>query len=122
LRFDETLPHFHLYGADICLRAAEMGLKSYAISAFCIHNTRQCLVLPKEFYECCRHIKRVWKNLLPIQTTCIRITRFNFPLYRRRLRELYLRRVRRKEFGGTRVANPQRLLDKLAPFANRSWP
>jgi hypothetical protein len=114
LRFDESLPHFHLYGADICLRAAKRRMKSYAVSAFCIHNTRQNLIVPKEFYECCKHIKRVWKDCLPIQTTCVRITKFNFPVYERRLREAYLRHIRRKEVGGTRVKNVQRLLEELA--------
>ena len=120
LQFDEKLPHFHFYGADICLRAAKMGLNSYAISAFCIHNTHQPLVLPKEFYECCGHIRRVWKDRLPIQTSCIRITRSNFPVYTRRLREVYLRYIRRKKYGGERTADPQRLLDEVAMVANRS--
>jgi hypothetical protein len=114
LRFDDSLPHFHFYGTDICLRAAQKGMKSYAVSAFCIHNTHQTLVLPKEFYECCRHIKQVWKNCLPIQTTCVRITKFNFPLYRRRLGEAYLRHIRRKECGGTRVQDPLALLEEFA--------
>jgi len=114
LRFDDSLPNFHMYGADICLRAAKKGMKSYAVSAFCIHNTHQTLVLPKEFYECCKHIKRVWKDCLPIQTTCLRITRFNFPLYDRKLKEFYLRYIRRKEFGGTRVEDPLSLLEEFA--------
>jgi hypothetical protein len=117
LRFDDSLPHFHFYGTDICLSAAKKGMKSYAISAFCVHNTHQTLVLPKEFYECCRHIKRVWKDCLPIQTTCIRITKFNFPLYNRQLRELYLRYIRRRECGGTRVQDP---LPLLKEFLGRS--
>ncbi len=96
LRFDDALPHFHLYGADICLRAAGLGMKSYAISAFCVHNAHQYVVLPKEFYECCRHIKRVWKRALPIQTTCLCLTRFNFPMYGRRLREVHLQHIGRK--------------------------
>ena len=54
LRFDDSLPHFHFYGTDICLRAAQRGMRSYAISAFCVHNTHQTLVLPEEFYECCQ--------------------------------------------------------------------
>jgi glycosyltransferase involved in cell wall biosynthesis len=120
LRFDDHLPHFHFYGADICLRAAKMGMKSYVISAFCVHNTHQPLVLPREFYECCKYIKRVWNAYLPIQTTCIRITKFNFPLHTRRLREAYLRYIRRKEFGGTRVQNSQRLLEELAEIADSS--
>ena len=115
LRFDERLPHFHFYGTDICLRAAAAGMKSYAISAFCVHNTHQSLILPKEFYDCCRHIKRVWKDNLPIQTTCIRITRSNFPMYVRRLKEFRLRYILRREVGGTRVQNVQRLFEECAP-------
>jgi hypothetical protein len=113
LRFDDSLPHFHFYGTDICLRAASKGMKSYAVSAFCIHNTHQTLVLPKEFYECCRHIKRVWKNYLPIQTTCLRVTRFNFPEYRRKLGEFKLRHIRRQEYGGTRLQDPLPLLERF---------
>ena len=113
LRFDDSLPHFHFYGTDICLRAAEKGMKSYAFSAFCIHNTYQTLVLPNEFYESCKHIKRVWSDYLPIQTTCVRITRFGFPLYRRRLGEFYLRYIRKKECGGTRAQDPLALLEEF---------
>jgi hypothetical protein len=113
LRFDDSLPHFHFYGADICLRAAKRRRKSYAVSTFCIHNTHQTLVLPKEFYECCTHIKQVWKDCLPIQTTCIRVTKFNFPVYSRRLREFYLRHIRRKECGGTRVQDPLSLVEQF---------
>lgn len=115
LRFDPRLPHFHLYGTDICLRAASMGMTSYAISAFCIHNTHQSLILPEEFYHCCQYVRRVWRNSLPIQTTCIRITRSNIPIYLRRLQEFCLRYVRRKEVGGARVPNVQRVFEENAP-------
>lgn len=115
LFFDDRLPHFHLYGTDICLRAARRQMKSYAISAFCIHNTNQTLVLPSEFYACHNHIKRVWNDCLPIRTTCLKITRFSFSLYRRRLSELYLRHIRRKELGGTRVRDVQGILRKFPP-------
>ncbi len=112
LRFDDQLPHFHLYGADICLRAAEMGMKSYAISAFCIHNTEQKLILPKEFYECYRRLRRRWKCHVPIYTTCLRISKYNLPLYGRKLMEQCLR-FRRKRIGGFRVDNPHALLDEF---------
>jgi glycosyltransferase involved in cell wall biosynthesis len=120
LRFDDHLPHFHLYGTDICLQAAKLGLKSYAISAFCIHNTHQPLVLPAEFYDCCKYVKKVWKNELPIQTTCIRLTRLNLSVYVRRLRELHLRYIRRKKIGGTRTKNSQKLLEELSSVAQKS--
>jgi hypothetical protein len=89
-------------------------MKSYAISAFCIHNTHQYLILPPEFYECCKHIQRVWKRCLPIQTTCIKITKFGVPIYLRRLRESYLKYIRRKEFGGIRVNDVPRLIEECA--------
>jgi glycosyltransferase involved in cell wall biosynthesis len=113
LRFDDALPHFHFYGTDICLRAAKSGMKSYAVSTFCIHNTNQTLVLPAEFYQCCKHVKKVWKEYLPIQTTCIRITKSNLQIYSRRLREFYLRHIRHKEYGGTRVRDPLSLLQQF---------
>ena len=113
LRFDDSLPHFHFYGTDICLRAAKSGMRSYAIPAFCFHNTCQTLVLPKEFYECCRHVREVWKSYLPIQTSCIRITKFNLPVYARQIRECYLRHIRRKEYGGSRVQDPLVILGSL---------
>lgn len=113
LRFDEGLPHFHMYGADICLAAAEQGRKSYAISAICVHNSQQNFVLPKEFYECCKYFKKKWKACLPVQTSCVRITTFGLPLYRRKLREAYLRYIVRKTVGGRRVKNSQDLLEQL---------
>ncbi len=113
LRFDARLPHFHLYGADICLAAAERGLKSYAISAFCIHNTEQIFVLPEEFYECCNYIKRTWKDYLPIQTTCIRISRLDLDRRVRRLKEFRLRLFRAQEKRARRAGDPQQILEQL---------
>jgi hypothetical protein len=113
LRFDESLPHFHMYGTDICMRAEENGRKNYAISAFCIHNTQPGLILADEFYECYWHVKRTWKHRLPIQTTCIRITRFNVAMYTRRLREVYLLYIRWKEFGGSRARDVPGLLKEV---------
>lgn len=76
LRFDETMPYFHFYGTDICLSAREKGRKSYAINAFCVHNTNYGYVAPG-FYEAYKDLKKKWKQYLPIQTSCIRVTRWN---------------------------------------------
>lgn len=110
LRFDETLPHFHLYGTDICLRAEESSRRSYAIPAFCIHNSSQGFVLPKEFYECYWHIKRTWKSQLPIQASCIRITRLNLAMYKRRLLEIYSRYRHPHLSKGSRVHDVRQLV------------
>jgi hypothetical protein len=112
LRFDTLLPHFHLYGADICLRATVKAMKSYAISAFCIHNAQQYCILPNEFYQCCRVFKRRWKKFLPVQTTCIRLTRSDIPIHKRRLREHYLRLIPSKAAVKPRMTDIKALLSE----------
>lgn len=87
LRFDPSLPYFHLYGTDLCMAARARGLPSFAIPAFCVHNTNQLLKLPREFYECYRYIKHKWARYLPICTSCITISRFDAEVLRRKLRE-----------------------------------
>lgn len=113
LRFDDSLLHFHLYGTDICMRAAESGRRNYAIPAFCVHNTHQILALPKEFYEGCSHIRKTWKRHLPIQTTCIRLTRSNLPVIKSKLRDFYRRYLRRNS-GVRRVKDIRLVLQELA--------
>jgi glycosyltransferase involved in cell wall biosynthesis len=110
LRFDECLPHFHLYGTDICLRAAKMGMKSYAIPAFCIHNATYYPVLPKEFYENYRYIRRTWKDCLPIYTSCQAITRMELPMYKRRMQEAYFQHIHRHALTLPRVKDVAELL------------
>lgn len=113
LRFDERLPHFHFYGAEICMAAAKAGRTNYAISAFSVHNSQMNLVLPKEFYESYRVFKKIWRAYLPIQTTCIRVTDSDIPMYRKRLREIYLRYIRRKVVETVRVEDGLKLLESL---------
>ena len=48
LRFDPAL-EFHLYGADICLQARELGLAVVALAAPCHHNSRS-VGLPDAFF------------------------------------------------------------------------
>jgi len=113
LKFNEELPGFHLYGADLCLTAAKLGMRSYAISAFCIHNSRQHFRLPSEFYDCYRHVKRIWREALPIQTSCIRITRFDGNLWRRRINEARHRIFSRAPQRGPRTEDPRIILNQL---------
>ena len=91
LRFDPCLPHFHLYGPDICLKARARGMVNYAFQGCCVHNTNQLLILPEEFYACYRYIRRKWFYHLPIYTSCIKISHLNEELYHRRLYETRLR-------------------------------
>ena len=54
LKFDSSLG-FHLYGADLCLQAAELGLAVVAIQAPCKHNTQHDTV-PDAFLESTRSL------------------------------------------------------------------
>ncbi len=114
LRFDDQLPNFHMYGTDLCMMAESEGRKNYAISAFCIHNTNPGLILGDDFYACYWHLQRKWRERLPIKTTCVRITRHNGWMYRRKMGELFLRYFRpNKKFGGNRAADPQQLMAEV---------
>jgi hypothetical protein len=110
LRFDPTLPHFHMYGADICMSAKDRGMTSYVLPAFCIHNTNQIVSLTSEFYECYRHIKKRWKKNLPIHTPCIRISRFNEEIYERKIREIYSGIRNKNSIPISRVEDPRSLM------------
>jgi hypothetical protein len=112
IRFDEGLPHYHFYGTDICMEAAKRNRKAYAISAFCIHNAAQTVVLPGEFYQCYRYMKKKWIDRLPIQTTVIRITTSDYKMYKRRIMEIYLRYIRRRINGLYRVPDGRVLLNE----------
>jgi len=106
LRFDPELPHFHLYGPDICMTAKSRGLVNFAFQAFCVHNTNQLLILPKEFYTCYRYVRQKWSECLPIYTSCMKISFLNEDFYHRRFYE-----ARQLVFGtspaATRVKDPR---------------
>ena len=108
LRFDEQLPGFHMYGTDICLEARRRGMKSYAIPAFCIHNTNGYQMLPLQFWRCYLFMRQKWKPDLPIATSCTEITFGCWPMIRWnivRAANLVLGRHRR----GMRVYDPHQL-------------
>ena len=86
LRFDPNLPSFHFYGTDICLSSRKAKKNCYAISAFSVHNTSYGPLAP-DFFRCYWPVKRKWKKHLPIQTPCIRITRWNEDLIIRRFKD-----------------------------------
>jgi glycosyl transferase family 2 len=61
---------FHLYGADLCLRAAERGLAVVVIDAPCHHNSRS-IGLPQEFFRSAEVFARKWEHRLPVATPCV---------------------------------------------------
>ena len=74
LRFDEKQPNYHFYAVDLCLQATQARRRSYAIEAFCYHNSRlrqdrREPPLP-DFLAGCDYMRRKWRDHLPILTTC----------------------------------------------------
>ena len=88
LRFDEDLPGFHLYGADICLQAARQGMSSYIVSAFCIHNANGIRYLPLNFWRAYFYLRRKWWEVLPVRTCCTTLTKACAPVANRLAVEL----------------------------------
>lgn len=115
LRFSGDLPGFHFYGTDICLAAAARGLACYAFSAFCVHNARQYFAYPEDFYEAYRFVKDRWKDWLPIQTSCIRITRFDSDLRKQRIKKTVASIFGRPEERGSRLDDPRMILQRVGP-------
>ena len=76
LRFDESLPGFHLYGSDICVQAQQHGMGCYAFPSFCVHNTNGIRLLPWAYWKAWRYLRSKWWNQLPISTPCMEITRW----------------------------------------------
>ncbi|MGW8160330.1 MAG: hypothetical protein ACWGKN_17885 [Desulfoprunum sp.] len=90
LTFDNNLPGWHLYGTDIVQEALKQDFGAYIIHAPVIHNSLPVLSLDAGFVECSRYLQRKWTHRLPIQTCCIRLTRFGWPLLYRRIRQLHV--------------------------------
>ena len=110
LRFDPLLPHFHLYGTDLCMSAKNNGMTNFAFQGFCVHNTNQLLSLPKEFYDCYRYIKKKWAKYLPITTSCIKISCFDKEMYLREIRKFAGIALGRKRLPALRVDDPRTLI------------
>jgi hypothetical protein len=122
LRFDTNLPSFHLYGTDICMAATSRGMTCYAISAFCVHNAQQYFELPAEFSRCYSHIKRSWRDFLPIYTSCVTISRFNRDFYATRIRTAWDRIVTLRQRRGSRAPDPRLILRELGDYCAPSNP
>jgi hypothetical protein len=75
LRFDESLPGFHLYGTDLCLEAEHRGRTCHAIPCFCIHNSDGKRVLPTAYWTSYGYVRRKWRDRLPVETPCSTISR-----------------------------------------------
>lgn len=112
LRFDERLPGFHLYGTDLCLEAQRRGLRSYIISAFCVHNAEGAKDVLWAFWRSYFYLRRKWRKNLPIRTPCTTVTLGAWPVAASILRDIYAQYIKR-ERPGRRVQDPAALFARL---------
>jgi hypothetical protein len=113
LQFDGFLPYYHMYGVDLCLVARSKGLENYVMPTFCVHNTRQLLVLPAEFFACYRYIKRKWPQYLPIHSSCITISKLDGHYIRKRTEALTALLTRKQSAGAARLVDPRSVLSQV---------
>jgi Glycosyltransferase like family len=113
LRFDESLPGFHLYGADVCLEAEKRGMGNYAISACAIHNSNGIGIVPWAYWRSYRFMRRKWWSRLPVQTPCMAITKSGAPALRYVTRSLFSLATKSRSIG-TRVADPSLLWAQIS--------
>lgn len=84
LRFDETLPGWHMYGTDIVTQARSRGLHAYAGALPTIHNDRYHEALREDFVECYQAMRAKWRDQLPLRTPIIKISKSGLHLYKNR--------------------------------------
>jgi hypothetical protein len=84
LRFDETLPGWHMYGTDIVTQARAAGLHAYAGALPTIHNDRYHDHLREDYKECYQAMRHKWFERLPLRTPIIKISKSGLHLYKNR--------------------------------------
>jgi hypothetical protein len=87
IRFDDNLPGFHLYGADIAPTAIKAGLGAYVFDAPVIHNSIWRKKLGLSYCAAYRYMQRKWREELPVYTLVLPITKSCWPLLRNWCRE-----------------------------------
>lgn len=102
LRFDETLPGFHLYGTDIVQTALSGGMGAYAMSLPVVHNDGFKSHLDASFAMAYRHQSRKWRKRLPLYSPTTKISWHMLSLIRSRLMNL-----RSKDLRHTMAASVQ---------------
>lgn len=112
LRFDEALPGFHLYAADIVLAARKAGMQAYVADIPAIHNSKPVRTYSGGYSEAWFYMRQKWQEFLPIPTLTVPLTRSVLPLLRSRLR-LWRSLERRLARATNSQIDPRELVHKL---------
>lgn len=91
LRFDASLPGFHLYATDLCLAARTAGLGVYVVDAPAVHNSVPIRTLRGDYLKAYRYLKKKWAFMLPIRTPIAPITRAELGFWRAEWRRIRTR-------------------------------
>lgn len=91
-RFDEALPHFHLYGTDLAQTALAAGRTAWAVELPVVHNNRPIASLRGGYERAYRYTRRKWRDRLPIETTMCALSWNPFALWRTQFRRRHVRR------------------------------
>lgn len=86
LRFDEKLPGFHLYAADIIQITSSAGRSTWVIDAPVIHHSRPVISLGGSYTEAWNYMRRKWWTRLPIPNLVCPLTRSPWKLWHRHMR------------------------------------
>lgn len=105
VRFDDTMPDFHLYGTDIVQNAISQGKGAYACQMPVVHNDRFHDRLGADFSRAYHFVRRKWPSKTPIRTTVLKISKYGLALMVYRLRAWYSVEKRR-QLAGDIQTNP----------------
>lgn len=116
LRFDTSLPSFHLYGTDIVQTARARGHGAFVIHAPVVHNSLPVAGLHGGFMHAYDHMRRKWRHNLPITTPVTRITRAGFAARWKNFRRYQINFPNRKKIHAARESartNPDFIAEKI---------
>jgi hypothetical protein len=94
LRFDEQLPSFHLYAADIILSAQAAGHSTWVVGAPVVHHSRPVVNLGGGYAQAWNYMRRKWRAQLPIPNLVCPITQSRLTLWEKDLRIRFANRGR----------------------------
>lgn len=86
LRFDDTMPMFHLYGTDIVLSARARGLNAYVCHLPVVHNDGFHDRLRADFAHAYHFLRKKWARALPVRTPVLWVTKSGLGLAKYRFR------------------------------------
>jgi hypothetical protein len=112
LRFDEGLPGYHLYAADIIQIAAAQGRSTWVVDAPAVHHSRPVIKLDRTYKRAWYYLRRKWRDRLPIRTLVCPITASPLEVIEKdiRIRIKHRGRARRGAFASEEPAKIARRL------------